>query len=49
MDRIAEHLDNETGIADPSTWGQASTGEVEIRFMLEAPVVGGPELLVGLN
>ncbi|MCY4068482.1 MAG: hypothetical protein OXE79_05155 [Acidimicrobiaceae bacterium] len=44
MDRIAEHLDNEAEIADPSTWGQASTGDMEIRFVLEAPPVGGPEL-----
>jgi len=40
MDRIAEHLDSEAKITDPSTWGQASTGDVEVCFVLEAPVAG---------
>ena len=42
MGRIAEHLDNETGIADPSTWSQTSASDVEIRFMLAPPVVALP-------
>ena len=43
MDRIAEHLDNEAEITDPGTWGQASTGNMEIHFVLADPVAG-PEL-----
>ncbi len=43
MDRIAEHLDSEAGITDPGTWGQASTGNVEVHFVLADPVAG-PEL-----
>ena len=43
MDRIAEHLDNESEITDPGTWGQASTGDMEVHFVLADPV-GGPEL-----
>lgn len=43
MDRIAAHLDNEAEITDPGTWGQASTGDVEVHFVL-ADRVGGPEL-----
>ena len=34
MDRIAEHLDNEAEITDPGTWGQASTGDMEVHFVL---------------
>ena len=43
MDRIAEHLDNEAEITDPGTWGQASTGDMEVHFILVDPVAG-PEL-----
>ena len=43
MDRIAEHLDNEAEITDPGTWGQASTGNMEVHFILVDPVAG-PEL-----
>ncbi len=43
MDRIAEHLDNEAEITDPGTWGQASTGDMEVHFVL-ADAVAGPEL-----
>ncbi len=43
MDRIAEHLDNEAAVTDPSTWGQARSGDVEICFVLEPPAAG-PEL-----
>ena len=43
MDRIAEHLDNEPRITDPCTWGQVSTGDTEICFVL-ADLVAGPEL-----
>ena len=43
MDRIAEHLDNEAEVTDPGTWGQASTGNMEIHFILADPVAG-PEL-----
>ncbi len=43
MDRIAAHLDNEAEITDPGTWGQASTGNMEVHFILVDPVAG-PEL-----
>ena len=43
MDRIAEHLDDEPEITDAGTWGQASTGNMEVHFVLADPV-GGPEL-----
>lgn len=43
MDHIAEHLDDEARITDACTWGQASTGDLEIHFVLADPVVG-PEL-----
>ena len=43
MDLIAEHLDDEAEITDPGTWGQASTGDMEVRFVLADPVAG-PEL-----
>lgn len=43
MDRIAGHLDDEAGIADACTWGQASTGDMEISFVVAGPVAG-PEL-----
>jgi len=43
LDGIAEHLDKEAEITDPGTWGQASTGNMEIHFVLVDPV-GGPEL-----
>ncbi len=31
---MADHLDDEAGIADPSVWGQASTGEMKVHFYL---------------
>ena len=37
MDRIAAHLDSETRITDPCTWGRASTGDTEIYFVLTDP------------
>ncbi len=43
MDRMADHLDDEAEITDPGTWGQASTGDMEVHFVLVDPV-GGPEL-----
>lgn len=43
MDHIAEHLDDEDRITDTCTWGQASTGSLEIDFILADPVAG-PEL-----
>lgn len=43
MDRIAEHLDNEAEITDPGTWGQASTGNMEVHFILVDPIAG-PDL-----
>ena len=43
MDRIAEHLDDETRITDAGTWGQVSTGEMELYFVLAEPTAG-PEL-----
>ena len=43
MDRIADHLDSEAEITDPGTWGQAGTGDMEVRFVL-VDLVAGPEL-----
>ena len=43
MDRIAEHLDSEAEITDPGTWGQASTGNMEVHFILVDPIAG-PDL-----
>ena len=43
MDRMAEHLDNEAEITDPGTWGQASTGNMEVHFILVDPIAG-PDL-----
>ncbi len=40
MDRMANHLDDEAKITDPCTWGQASTGDMEIYFLLADPVAG---------
>jgi hypothetical protein len=34
--RMADHLDTETRITDPTVWGQAATGEMEIYFLLPA-------------
>ncbi len=43
MDRLAEHLDDESEVTDPGTWGQATTGDVEIHFVL-ADSAAGAEL-----
>ncbi len=42
---MADHLDDEAGITDPSVWGQASTGDMKVRFYLRdsagLPVLDG--------
>ena len=43
--RIADHLDGDSRIADPSVWGQAAGGDMEIYFLL--PEVAGPPALNG--
>ena len=43
ISRIADHLDDEAGITDPSVWGQASTGDMEVYFLLPDPA--GPPAL----
>ena len=43
MDRIAEHLDDDTRVTDAGTWGQVSTGDMELYFVLAEPAAG-PEL-----
>lgn len=40
--RMADHLDDETRISDPSVWGQASSGDMEVYFLL--PTASGPAL-----
>lgn len=42
--RMADHLDDETSITDPSVWGQAASGDMEIYFLLPA-VAGAPALI----
>ena len=37
--RMADHLDDETSITDPTVWGQAASADMEIYFLL--PVVSG--------
>lgn len=41
--RMADHLDDEGNITDPSVWGQASSGDMEIYFIL--PVAAGTPAL----
>ncbi|MCY4663235.1 MAG: hypothetical protein OXC00_01060 [Acidimicrobiaceae bacterium] len=43
--RIADHLDDESRITDPSVWGQASSGDMEMYFRLPDPA-GLPTLNV---
>lgn len=43
ISRIADHLDDESGITDPSVWGQAQSGDTEIYFLVPDP--GGPPAL----
>ena len=42
--RMADHLDDEPAISDPSVWGQAVNGEMEIYFQL-VDRAGGPPAL----
>ena len=41
--RMADHLDDETSITDPTVWGQAATGDMEIYFLLPG-MLGAPAL-----
>ena len=41
--RMADHFDDETSITDPTVWGQAASGDMEIYFLLPA-VSGAPAL-----
>ena len=43
ISRIADHLDDESRITDPSVWGQASSGDMEMYFRLPDPA--GPPTL----
>lgn len=43
ISRMADHLDDESGITDPSVWGQASNGDMELYFLLPDPA--GPPAL----
>ena len=45
ISRIADHLDDESRITDPSVWGQASSGDMEMYFRLPDPA-GPPALNV---
>ena len=45
ISRIADHLDDESRITDPSVWGQASSGDMEMYFRLPEPA-GPPTLNV---
>lgn len=45
ISRIADHLDDESRITDPSVWGQASSGDMEMYFRLPDPA-GPPTLNV---
>ena len=37
LDRVASYLDNAADISEPTVWGQAKTGVIEITFILHAP------------
>ena len=41
--RMADHFDDETSITDPTVWGQAATGDMEIYFLLPG-MLGAPAL-----
>ena len=41
--RMADHLDDEPSITDPTVWGQAATGDMEIYFLLPG-MLGAPAL-----